>query len=213
MGVNLQAAFNLNRYMNLRVSGNVFHYSVNNISTNGFTLDGNLNLAAVGVSLDYFPFPNHGFRVSPGLLVYNQNGVSASATVAGGTSFTLNNVNYDSSTASPVVGTASLDLNSRKPAFTITTGWGNMISRRGGHWSFPFEIGAAFVGSPTVNVAFTGGQVCSGPDGTGQCTNAVGDTSLNINLQAQISKWESDLQPLQFYPILSFGVAYDFGIR
>ena len=32
----------------------------------------------------------------------------------------------------------------------MTTGWGNLISRRGGHFSVPFEIGAVFIGSPTL---------------------------------------------------------------
>jgi hypothetical protein len=31
-----------------------------------------------------------------------------------------------------------------------------MIPRKGGHWSFPFELGAAFTGSPSLNVGLTG---------------------------------------------------------
>jgi hypothetical protein len=30
------------------------------------------------------------------------------------------------------------------------------------------------------------------------------------DLAAQLAKWKSDLNPLQVYPILSFGIAYDF---
>jgi hypothetical protein len=44
-GINLQAATNLNRYSNVRVSGNVFSYTVNDISTNGFAANGNLTFA------------------------------------------------------------------------------------------------------------------------------------------------------------------------
>ena len=51
---------------------------------------------------------------------------------------------------------AALGLNTHKPAFTMTTGWGNMIPRRGGHWSVPFEIGAAFTGAPSLNVLLSG---------------------------------------------------------
>ncbi len=78
-GINGQIATNLNRYTNLRLSGNAFSYTVSNISSNGFTADGSLNLAAMGVAADFFPFPRHGFRVSPGVLLYNQNGLTAQA--------------------------------------------------------------------------------------------------------------------------------------
>ena len=73
LGINLQAAVNVNRYMNLRGVGNFFNYSVNNISTNGLNINGKLNFATAGASVDFYPFPNHGFRLSPGALFYNQN--------------------------------------------------------------------------------------------------------------------------------------------
>jgi hypothetical protein len=211
MGVNLQAATNVNRHLNLRGYGNIFNYSINNISTNGFEVNGKLNMATAGTSLDYYPFPTHGLRMSPGILFYNQNQVSATIVAAGGTSFKLNDADYYSSSSNPVEGTASVGFNTRRPAFTITTGWGNMISRKGGHWSFPFELGAAIVGSPSVNMALKQGQVCNS---SGQnCVNVVGNTTLNDNLQAQIAKYKNDLNPLSVYPIFSFGAAYSFHIR
>ncbi len=213
MGVNLQAAINANRYMNIRGTGNFFNYSLNNINVSGFSVNGKLNLATAGASVDYYPFPNHGFRVSPGLLLYNGNGASATIAASGGTSFTLNGTTYYSSTANPVTGTGSVNLHSQNPAFTITTGWGNMISRRGGRWSFPFEVGVAMVGAPSVNLALTSGQVCSNPEGTANCQNVVDYASLNSNLQAQIAKYTNDLNSFRVYPVFSFGVAYNFGIR
>ena len=36
---------------------------------------------------------------------------------------------------------------------------------------------------------------------------------IQNNLQTQVAKWSSDLEPLKTYPILSFGVAYSFRIR
>lgn len=213
MGVDLQAAVNANRYMNIRATGNFFNYSLTNIGVSGFTVNGKLNLATAGASLDYYPFPNHGFRISPGLLLYNSNGASATIAASGGTSFTLNSTTYYSSAANPVTGTGSVNLHSQNPAFTVTTGWGNMISRRGGHFSIPFELGAAIVGSPTVNLALTSGQVCTSPQGTEDCQNVVGDAALNTNLQAQIAKYKNDLNPFRVYPIFSIGVAYNFGIR
>ncbi len=213
MGVNLQAAINVNRYLNLRATGNWLNYTVNNVKISGFDADGTLNFAAAGASLDYYPFPNHGFRISPGVLVHNQNAIDASMTVPGGSSFTLNHVTYYSSVTNPVEGTGSLGLNTQRPAFTITTGWGDMISRTGGHWSFPLEVGAAMIGDPTVNIALTKGQVCTNPQGTAGCQDVTSDAALNSDLKAQVAKYKSDLEPLRFYPIVSFGLAYNFPIR
>lgn len=213
LGINFQGAVNIDRFMNVRGVGNFFNYSMNNISVSGFNVNGKLNLATAGVSLDVFPWPNHGFRVSPGALFYNQNSVNATIMAAGGTSFTLNDYTYYSSPSNPVTGAGGISLHGRNPAPTITLGWGNLISRTGGHWSVPFEIGAAMIGNPIPTIAFTGGQVCADPQGTVDCQNVVGNSDLNNNLQAQLVKYQNDLQPLRFYPILSVGVGYSFPIR
>lgn len=209
-GINLQAATNLNRYMNIRATGNVFSYTVNDITSNGFTASGKLDFATMGASLDFYPWPNHGFRLSPGVLAYNQNSLTANATVTGGQSFTLNDVDYYSSFTDPIRASAKLGLNSTKPAFTMTTGWGNMISRTGGHWSIPFELGAAFVGSPSFNMTVAG-TAC---DSRGlNCVNAATDPTVQSNLSAQIDKYKKDVDVLKVFPILSVGVSYSFNIR
>jgi hypothetical protein len=211
LGINLQAAVNANRYMNLRGVGNVFNYSLNNFTTNGMNLNGKLNFATAGASVDFYPFPNHGFRLSPGALFYNQNAANANVAVAGGTSFTLNNVTYYASSTNPIIGNGALGLNTQNPAFTMTTGWGNMIRPRGGHWSFPFEIGAAFIGAPSVNFALTSGQAC---DAQGlNCVNVATDPNVQANLQAQIAKYRNDVSQFRYYPILNFGTAYSFNLR
>ena len=212
MGINLQAATNLNRYMNVRGVGNFFNYSLNNISVNGLNASGNVNFATAGASLDFYPFPKVGFRLSPGVLFYNQNQVSATVTAPGGTSFSLDNYTYYSSQANPVMGAGSVGLHTQSPAFTMTTGWGNMISRRG-HLSFPVEIGAAFIGAPAVNMALVSGEVCQDPQGTVGCQNVTSYQQLQSNLQAQVAKYQNDLNPFRIYPIFSFGVGYSFNLR
>jgi len=211
LGINLQAAVNANLYINLRGVGNIFNYTVNNISTNGLNINGKIDFATAGASVDFYPFPNHGFRLSPGALFYNQNNIVADMTVAGGTSFSLNDVTYYASSTNPIKGNGGLGLNTRNPTFSMTAGWGNMISRRGKHWSFPFEIGAAFVGAPTINMVLTSGQACNAQ---GQnCVNVATDANVQSNLQAQLTKYRDDVKPFQYYPILSFGAAYSFKIQ
>jgi hypothetical protein len=220
LGIQLQVATNLNQHYNLRTTGNIFSYSTN-FTTNGFAANAKLSLSSAGTALDIYPF-HAGFRISPGLLFYNGNRLSASTTTAAGTSFTLNNQTFYSAYpngvtgATPVNGNATLGLNAIKPAFTITTGWGNMIPGKGGHWSFPFEIGVALIGTPAVNVNL-GGWVCLDQAQT-QCAdfastaNPIG-AAAQAALQAQTVKWKSDLDPLKTYPIVSAGVAYNIKIR
>jgi len=211
LGVNFTIAADLNRYLNLRTSGNMFRYSDDGISTNGFNVDAKLSLASAGLSLDVYPFPRHGFRISPGVLLYNGNHASAAFSVQGGTSFSLNDYTYYASSTDPVQGSGGVGLNSRKQAFTITTGWGNAIPRNGKHLSFPVELGVAFIGPPSLNMAFTSGQVC---DAQGQnCVDVATDPDVQTNLQQQIVKYTSDLNPLRTFPIVSAGVAYSFNTR
>lgn len=217
LGVGLAVATNINQHFTVRATGNTFKYS-RNFNTNGLNLNANVNLASAGVALDVYPF-HTGFRISPGILIYNTSQVTASDNVAGGTSFTLNDQTFYSANANattgatPVFGNARLGLNATKPAFTITTGWGNMIPRNGGHWSFPFEIGVALIGAPPLT-ANLGGWACYDQAQT-ECTNISSTTdpiaiAVQDDLKAQIAIWKNDLDPLKTYPIISIGVAYSF---
>jgi hypothetical protein len=220
LGIGVQLTTNINAHFNVRGTGNIFQYS-NTFNTNGLNLNAKLNMASAGASVDIYPF-RAGFRISPGVLFYNGNQVTATDTVAGGTSFTLNNQTFYSATANtvtgatPVFGNAALGLNTTKPAFTITTGWGNTIPHKGGHWSFPFEIGVALTGAPSLT-ANLGGWACYDQAQT-ECTNIASTTNpiaiaVQSDLQAQLATWKNDLNPLKTYPIVSFGVAYAFRIR
>ena len=223
-GINMQAAVNANRYLNIRGVGNYFSYSVNNIKvggsgSSGSDVSGTLNFAEGGVALDYFPWPNHGFRLSPGVTFYNQNGASATGTMQLGNSITLGSTKYYSEGGANAMSlNANLGLNTHKQAFTMTTGWGNLISRKGGHFSVPFEIGAIFTGAPTLGLNIAGygctTQTDDGTSGAGaSCVNMATNTTAQSNIAAQITKYQSDLNELKVYPILSIGIGYNFKIR
>ena len=218
LGPQLQVATNLNSHFNVRGTGSFFTYSTD-FTTNGINATAKLNLASAGASLDIYPF-RAGFRISPGALFYNQNRLTADATVPGGSSFTLNGNTFYSANANtttgatPINGTGTLGLHTSKPVFTVTTGWGNVIPGSGGHWSFPFEVGVAFIGAPALNVNL-GGWVCL-DQAQAHCYNFATDPNAatpRADLQTQLTKWRSDLDPLKTYPIVSFGVAYNFKIR
>jgi hypothetical protein len=216
MGVNLQVATNLNRYMNVRGIGNVFNYTISNFTTNGFSLNGTFNMASAGAAVDFYPFPSHGFRLSPGVMFYNQNQVTATATATAGSDITLNDQKYYSDTVSPLNLAANLGLNANKQAFSMTTGWGNMIPRKGGHWSFPFEVGAVFTGAPTLNMTLAGNACTDQGDSTTNgpsCVNMATNATAQSNLASQVATYKNDVNLLQFYPIFSFGVSYAIHLR
>ena len=219
MGINLQAATNVNRYINVRGTGNYFSYTVNNIKingsngANGVDVSGNVNFAEGGVSADLYPFPRHGFRLSPGVTFYNQNLITASGVLPAGNSITLNSQKFYSDEASPLAVNANLGLNTHKQAFSMTTGWGNMISRKGGHWSFPVEIGAIFTGVPNLGMTLSGDACLTAADAAiNGLTCGPANTVVGDNLNLQVAKYKSDLNPLQVYPVVSFGVGYGFRI-
>src|SRR6202034_765745 len=100
MGITMQAATNAGPHLKVRTVGNYFNYSVNNIKidggggSNGVNVSGKLNFASLATALDYYPFPRHGWRLSPGILLFNQNGIAASGASAAGTSITLGSQQY-----------------------------------------------------------------------------------------------------------------------
>jgi hypothetical protein len=218
LGIGAEVTTNLNAHMNLRASGSVFSYTTT-FSTNGFAANAQLKLASTRASIDLYPF-HRGFRISPGVMFYNQNRVNASDTVSSGTSFTLNgdtfySANVNPSTgATPVNGTALFNLHATHPAFTITGGWGNPLAKNG-HWTFPVEVGVGLIGAPTLNVNLKG-WACYDQAQT-QCTNIADPNDpiavqVQSDLHSQVSKWNQDLEPLKTYPIISGGVAYSFNI-
>ena len=210
LGIGFLLATNINRYLDVRGTGNFLNYSINNINTNGFNVNAKLNLASAGAAVDIYPFHNW-FRISPGILFYNQNKADAIFTAAAGTSFSLNNVTYYSASgANAVVGNGNFGFGNGSVAPTITAGFGNLFPASGRHWTFPMEIGVAFIQDPTVAINLTG-EVC---DAQGQnCVNVATDPTVQSNLASQVSSYQKDVQPLHTYPIVSFGVAYNFHIR
>ena len=210
LGVGFMVATNLSGHLNFRADGSVLNYTVSNFTTQGFNVGGTLNMASARASLDYYPF-HSGFRLSPGVMFYNQNKGTLNLAVMPGQSFTLNNQTYYSATGSrAVTGLGSFGLGNGSPAFTATTGWGNVIPHSGRHISFPFELGVAFIKRPTLDFNLSG----YGCDASGvYCMNVATTPQIQENVAAQVQKYRNDIEPLHTYPIASFGVAYNFSIR
>ena len=210
LGVGFMVATNLSHHLNFRANGSMFNYSASSFNTQGFNVNGQIKMASARTSVDYYPF-HSGFRLSPGVMFYNQNRGNFNLAAVPGQGFSLNNQTYYSEAgANATTGTGKFGLGNGSPALTMTTGWGNIIPHSGGRISFPFEVGAAFIKQPTLGINLTGYSCNIAGE---NCVNMATDPDVQANLAAQVKSYENDIQPLKTFPIISFGVAYNFGTR
>jgi hypothetical protein len=144
LGPGIEAATPLSHRSNLRAGFNMFIYD-RSFDSDGVTYTGELSLRSAEAHYDWFPFGGS-FHLSPGVLIYNGNQVTANAFVPGGKTFTLDKTNYTSDPANPITGTGKLDFNKAGPMFTV--GWGNLLPRNHRHYSVPFEVGFVYTGTP-----------------------------------------------------------------
>jgi len=203
LGVGAEVAGEVTRHLNVRGGVNGFGYS-RDFDHHGVHYAGDLRWLSGEAHLDYFPFAG-GFHLSPGLLAYNGNQITGTASAAGGSSLTLNGTSYISDPANPITGTARLDFRKVAPSFLI--GFGNLVPRRGKHFSFNVEAGAAYTGLPRVNLALSG-AAC---DTTGvNCRAISSDATIQSNVLGEQNKISHNVSLLRFYPLLSLNLGYRF---
>jgi hypothetical protein len=202
LGAGFDVAVPISHRANVRGGFNTLDYG-RSFLNDGVTYKGTVTFRSVNAMLDFFPFGG-GFHISPGALIYNGNQVTGDASVPAGQTFTLNNVDYRSSTTNPLVGTGKLSVNKAAPMILI--GWGNLVPRSK-HFSTSFEVGAVFQGSPQTILNFTG-NACD-PSGL-NCRNVATDPTIQSNIQAQQQKINDDVKFVQYYPVVSFGFGYRF---
>lgn len=201
LGIGGEVGVGVSHRSNVRVGFNMFSYG-HTFDKDGVTYRGDLKLRSAQATYDIFFFK--GLRISPGVLLYNGNQVSANASVPGGQTFTLSNTNYVSDAADPVTGTGKLTVYKAAPMLLI--GIGNLVPRSR-HFSTSFEIGAAYQGPPRVALNLSG----SACDSTGLfCRSISSDPTIQSNIAAEQTKLNKSASPYKFYPVLSFGVGYKF---
>jgi len=204
LGAGIEVGVPVAGKLNLRGGFNAISYGPT-FNKDGVHYAGNISWRSGEANLDWFPFGGF-FHVSPGLLVYNGNKITATAMVPAGQNFTLNNQTYQSQNGNPISGTGKLDFGTKvDPA--IRVGIGNLIPRSGRHWSILAEAGVAYQGSPRAALTFQGGA-CDTTQSN--CLNAATDPTVQANVQAEQNKINHDVSFFKFYPIVSVGVGYNF---
>src|SRR5215467_4706575 len=203
LGIGGEAAIPITDNMDIRGGFNAFGYS-RNFDKDGVAYTGQLSFRSIEAHYDWFPFAGS-FHLSPGVLVYNGNKVTANAAVAGGQSFDLNDTTYVSDPNNPIHGNGKIDFKKVAPTFTV--GWGSLLPKNGRHWSIPFEIGVAYQDAPRATLALSGGAC----DSTGVfCQDINSDPTFQSNVQAEQDKLNKDMSSFKFYPLISVGFGYRF---
>src|SRR5438309_875438 len=123
-GVGLDFVTNLKPRLNLRGGGDFLRVSPSFID-DGKHYDSTIAVQSGQLSVDWRPLRTSGFRVSPGVIVYNGNSVNAAMNVPGGSYFEVHNVKYFSSTTDPATG--SIHATFPKVGPRITIGFDNLM--------------------------------------------------------------------------------------
>jgi len=203
LGIGGEVAVPITEKMDIRAGFNGFSYD-RNFDKDGVSYAGHLNFRSAEAHYDWFPFGG-GFHVSPGMLLYNGNKITANAAVAGGQTFDLNDTTYTSDPNNPVHGNGKIDF--KKVAPTLAVGWGSLFPRSGRHWSIPFEIGAAYQNAPRATLSLTGGAC----DSSGLfCQDITNDPTFQSNVKSEQDKLNKDMSSFKFYPLISIGFGYRF---
>ncbi len=203
LGGGIEAAARVSHRANVRAGFNILSYS-RGFSKDGIAYSGQLSFKTVEAHYDVFPFAGK-LHVSPGLLVYAQTPITATAAIPAQASFSLGGSTYYSSTAQPVTGTGTIKFNRAAPMATF--GWGNLVPRKKSqHFSIPAEFGVAFQGTPKAALNLSG-TACTSPD-----VNCMSVTSPQIQsgVSAEQTKIDNAMSFFKAYPIISVGLGYKF---
>ncbi len=205
-GLGFDLATPLATKFNLRVGSNFFNTSAT-FNEQGGRIDANLRMRAAYGSLDWYPFAGR-FRLSPQIQFANNNRVQATYLLPSGSPITLNGNQYISSASDPLHGAGSIDF--RRTAPGMTFGFGNLLSRRGGHLSVPIEAGFYYVGQPDLKVSLGGSACYPGKPELDACLQASQDPDLQKTLDAFITRNRHNLSYASYFPVFSVGMGYVF---
>jgi hypothetical protein len=201
LGLGGQIATPLANWLTLRGGADFFSFGLTE-GIDGANYGGQIALKSGMVSVDIFPF-GHGLHISPGILIFKSM-IAASMNVPGGNSFSMGDSSYTSDANDPVTGNGSI-LFSRSIMPSLTLGFGNMITRKErGHWSVPFEVGAAYTGHYTMQINLAGSA----------CSQGYCQSTSNASIQQSVTQEQNEMNEAakhyQLYPIIFSGVAYRF---
>jgi len=203
LGAGLELSTPLSRHFAARGQFNLtsFDYLFN---IDGVDYDSKFNLRSGSAGIDWYP-THHSFRISPGVLYFN-NHLKAISGVPPGNYFELGDTGFINSVDDPLNGDAEV-LFHHHIAPMLVVGF-NLIGGRRSRFSVPVELGGAYTGTARINVVLNG-TACTDEG----CFTFADNQEAQQSMQAEIAKLNNRLSSYPIYPIVSIGFAYRFGSR
>ena len=149
--------------------------------------DVGLDFSSFSALVDWYLFDSS-FRISGGLISMDHT-LNLDATPSESVDI------GDGTYTSAEIGTLSGDADIDGVAPYIGIGWGDPMNPDK-KWGFYCDFGVAFTDSPDVSLAANG--------------TLASDPTFQANLAKERQKIEDDLEPFEFYPVLSLGIFFRF---
>jgi hypothetical protein len=208
LGIGFQGAVAVASHLNVRGGFNTFNYSTT-LTQSGTSFDASLALQSAEVNLDLLV--GGGLRLSPGVLLYNNNHLDATLSVPGGSTFSIGDQTFTSLAAAPIGGAASMTFSKFSPMLAI--GFGQLVPRSGRHFSMALDLGVVFEDAPTVAMTYSGtGCLVTTPALPAALACKPINTQANIvtNIAAEQQKVSDAVSVFKYYPVLSLGFGWRF---
>lgn len=187
LGGQVEITGNFSPYLKGRVNVGYLPWDYE-ITVDGEDYDFNVKLFTTGALLDLHPFAG-GFRISAGVY-FNNNDFSGTGSLSSGQSYDIGGFVFSGATLGHVDATA--DFNTVAPYLGL--GYSNAFTADG-RWSFEFDAGVMYWGSPEVALSTPATSIVPG---------------LDQALKDEAQKVEDELEEFKFYPVVSVGVGYSF---
>ncbi len=203
------------QWLNLRGGASFLSYTPSTITTDNVNVNGTIKFQNAAAMVDVFPF--HGrFRLSGGMTIYNNTGLTATLLVPGGQSISFGGSTYYSEPVNannpfgPITGSGVFTFGGNNIVPRVTIGTGNMLPKKG-HFTFESEIGFQYFSAPTVAYNISGGTACQNYNSTTNTYSNCGPSSTTVtqtSITTEQNNLQNDLYDLRFFPILSLGLSY-----
>jgi len=205
-GFGFDVATSLSRKLNLRAGFDYFRYSFS-FQEEGADITASLRQGSGHLSADWFPRGGR-FRISPMMVLANNNRIHATAVIPAGSTLSINGQDYVSSATDPLHGSGTVTFRKTSPGLTM--GFGNIIPRTRNKVSFPVEAGFYYVNQPRLAVDFSGSGCDPNYPADIGCQPVMDDPGFQKDLASFIKRNNHNLSYASFFPIFSVGFSYRF---
>ena len=202
LGLGADVGLRVADHLNLRIGFSGFNYS-RTVSDGNIPYIGVLRLRSLQALADWFP-GHGGFHLSPGLLLYDGNRVTANALFSKDQILSSGTNRFTSDPSDPITGAAKSSM--RKVAPMIVAGFGSLVPRTR-RFGISVDFGVVFQGLPSTSFVMLG-SACD-PKGR-NCSKVAADSDIQSDIREGQQTMQDDLSIMKYYPIASVSLGYRF---